>query len=100
MTPPSPAPEQARSGRADRPNPLTFFLLALVLVLVGAAAYTSALIVRHQQAVRDISRYNTTWLVSQAALEVARLHTAAVAATAAGRPPRNGGAGWSRSRRR
>ena len=48
-------------------------LLGMVMALALAAAYTSFLIVQRQQALREVSRYNLTWLVSQAALEVARL---------------------------
>jgi len=48
-------------------------LLGIVLALTVAATYTSSLIVQRQQALRDVSRYNVTWLVSQAALELARL---------------------------
>ena len=55
-------------------------LLAMVPALVLAAVYTSFLIVQRQQALGEVSRYNVTWLVSQASLEVARLHgTAAMA---------------------
>jgi len=55
-------------------------LLGIVLALVLAAAYTSSLIVRRQQALREVSRYNLTWLVSQAALEVSRLQGVTAAA--------------------
>jgi len=55
-------------------------LLGIVLALVVAAAYTSSLIVRRQQALREVSRYNLTWLVSQAALEVSRLQGVTAAA--------------------
>lgn len=51
------------------------FLIAIAF-LAAAAAYTSVLIIERQQSLRAISRYNVTWLVSQAALEVARLQTA------------------------
>jgi diguanylate cyclase (GGDEF)-like protein len=59
-------------------------LLGVVLALVLAAAYTSSLIVRRQQALREVSRYNLTWLVSQAALEVARLQGVTAAALVPG----------------
>ena len=51
----------------------------LTAFLVVAAIYTSSLILQRQAALREVSRYNATWLVSQAALEVSRL-TAALAA--------------------
>jgi len=59
-------------------------LLGIVLALVLAAAYTSSLIVRRQQALREVSRYNLTWLVSQAALEVSRLQGVTAAALVPG----------------
>ncbi|WP_140887839.1 GGDEF domain-containing protein, partial [Muricoccus nepalensis] len=55
-------------------------LLGMVLLLVGAAAYTSFLILRRQQALSEVSRYNITWSVSQAALEVSRLQGMTAAA--------------------
>lgn len=51
-------------------------LIGLVILLAVAAVYTSFLIVQRQQVLREVSRYNLTWLVSQAALEVARLQGA------------------------
>jgi diguanylate cyclase (GGDEF)-like protein len=51
----------------------------LTAFLIAAAIYTSSLILQRQAALREASRYNATWLVSQAALEVSRL-TAALAA--------------------
>lgn len=59
-------------------------LLAVLIFLVAAAAFTSILIVRRQAALREISRYNLTWLVSQANLEVSRLHGAIGAALVQG----------------
>lgn len=59
-------------------------LLGIVLLLTVAAAYTSFLVVQRQQALRDVSRYNLTWLVSQAALEIARLQGVAAAALVPG----------------
>jgi len=59
-------------------------LLGLVLALALAAAYTSSLIVRRQQTLREVSRYNLTWLVSQAALEVSRLQGVTAAAMVPG----------------
>ena len=59
-------------------------LLALVPALALAAIYTSFLIVERQQALRDVSRYNITWLVSQAGLEILRLHGTVAAALVPG----------------
>ncbi|MFC0386015.1 putative bifunctional diguanylate cyclase/phosphodiesterase [Muricoccus vinaceus] len=55
-------------------------LIGTVLALTLAAAYTSLLVVQRQQALGEVSRYNTTWLVSQAVLEVSQLQGAAIAA--------------------
>jgi len=53
---------------------LTRTLLAGVIALIaGAAVYTSVLIVERQSALRSVSRYNVTWLVSQAATELGKL---------------------------
>ncbi len=42
-------------------------------LLVLAAVYTSGLIIERQAALRQVSRYNSTWLASQAVVEIARL---------------------------
>lgn len=55
-------------------------LLAIVPVLALAAVYTSFLIVQRQRTLGEVSRYNVTWLVSQAGLEIARLQGTAAAA--------------------
>lgn len=57
-----------------------FSLFGLVPALALAAVYTSFLIVQRQQTLREVARYNLTWLVSQAGLEVARLQSTAAAA--------------------
>ena len=57
-------------------------LFAAVLVLLTAGAiYTSVLVAKQQNEPSGASRYNLTWLVSQAGVELSRLQTA-VAATA------------------
>ncbi len=56
----------------------------MVLALSLSAIYTSTLIVQRQRALREVSRYNLTWLVSQAALEVARLQGMTAAALVPG----------------
>jgi diguanylate cyclase (GGDEF)-like protein len=48
-------------------------LLGVVGFLLATAIYVSSLIVQRQQALSEVSRYNTAWLVSQAEVEVARL---------------------------
>src|ERR1700744_2059230 len=53
-------------------------------ILVLAAAYISALIVERQQTLYAVSRYNASWLLSQATLEVARLAAVVGASTVPG----------------
>ena len=49
-------------------------LLAVVIALfVTAAIYISALVIERQDALKQVSRYNVAWLVSQATTEYARL---------------------------
>ena len=65
----------------DKPSRVTKLgLLGIVSVLAIAAVYTSFLIVQRQQALSEVSRYNITWLVSQAGLEVSRLQGTVAAA--------------------
>jgi diguanylate cyclase (GGDEF)-like protein len=53
---------------------VAWLLLATAgIVLVLAAAYTSRLIVERQDVLQQVSRYNNTWLASQAVTELARL---------------------------
>jgi signal transduction histidine kinase/CheY-like chemotaxis protein len=79
---------QTRSGGGLRwrPKHFAWMLGALAAMLVAVVAYTSVLIVLRQSALADVSRYNLTWVVSQAALEVSRLESVvgAYAAHAAG----------------
>ena len=49
--------------------------LVVIVFLALAAAYSSVLILQRQQSLRSVSRYNVTWLISQSALEVARLQS-------------------------
>ena len=67
----------------SRATPGSFRLLFIVatVFLVGAALYTSVLIVKRQQSLYAVSRYNATWLLSQAAVEVARLEATVGAAS-------------------
>jgi diguanylate cyclase (GGDEF)-like protein len=68
-----------RRSRASLPlptaGPRSFKLLFIVATgfLIIAAVYTSLLILQRQKSLQDVSRYNVTWLLSQAAMEVARL---------------------------
>ena len=75
--------QSERDMGLDGPGRLKRVFVAVTLLLVAVAAYASMLIVQQQNALRDATRYNVTWMVSQAALEVARL-TAVVGAYAAG----------------
>ena len=59
-------------------------LFTFLIFLLMAAAYTSVLIMQRQAAARDISGDNVTWLVSQATLDVSRLHGTIAAAMVPG----------------
>src|SRR6516162_8836677 len=48
-------------------------LLFMLLFLAAAAAVNSIIIVNRQHTLASVSRYNLTWLLSQAAHEVLRL---------------------------
>jgi len=58
-------------------------LVAIALLILGAA-YTAVLIVQRQSALASISRYNLTWSVSQAGLEVSRLYGTIAASLVSG----------------
>ncbi len=58
---------------------LKIALCAVAALLVSAGIYSSLLIVRQQATLRSVSRYNVTWMVTKAAVEIARL-TATTAA--------------------
>lgn len=60
-------------------------VLVVVMVLMLAASIYAAILIRdRQRAFGDVSRYNVTWVTSQAALEVARLENAVRALAMAG----------------
>jgi diguanylate cyclase (GGDEF)-like protein len=67
-------------------GPRSFRLLFIVTTgfLLLAAVYSSVLIVQRQQSLYAVSRYNTSWLLSQAAVEVARLAAVVGASTIPG----------------
>jgi diguanylate cyclase (GGDEF)-like protein len=64
-------------------GPRSFRLLFVIATgfLMLAAAYITALIVDRQQSLYAVSRYNASWLLSQAAVEVARLAATVGAST-------------------
>ncbi len=64
-------PGEPLSPAAPRRFRLLFVGVTTFLVL--AALYTSVLIVKRQQTLYEVSRYNSSWLLSQAAVEVTRL---------------------------
>ncbi len=59
-------------------------LVLVLLFLAGAALINSVLIVQRQAALERVSRYNLTWLLSQAAHETLRLQETVGAATLPG----------------
>ena len=66
-----------RSGpaivRRLRTAAATLLLVAVAGLFAVAAVYTSVLIVERQKALQQVARYNTTWLASQAVVELERL---------------------------
>ncbi|MBV9783459.1 MAG: EAL domain-containing protein [Acidisphaera sp.] len=56
----------------------------IIAFFAVAAIYSSVLIVQRQHALQQVSRYNVTWLTSQAALELARLEQRVAAYKVAG----------------
>ncbi|WP_165491101.1 putative bifunctional diguanylate cyclase/phosphodiesterase [Lichenihabitans psoromatis] len=48
-------------------------LFALMCCLIAAAVYTSVLVVQRQDALKQLARYNTMWIASQAVNEYMRL---------------------------
>lgn len=72
------------SPKTEIPSPigppgLRVLFIAVTIFLVIAAGYNSILIVQRQNTLQAISRYNVTWLLSQAAVEVARFQAVAAA---------------------
>ncbi|MGE0225897.1 MAG: PAS-domain containing protein, partial [Acetobacteraceae bacterium] len=64
---------------ADAPGTPRAFKIALLSItgfLVVAAVYTSFLVMQRQRTLEAVSRYDSTWLLSQAAVETARLEGA------------------------
>jgi diguanylate cyclase (GGDEF)-like protein len=58
------------------PRAPAIWLSGVIAVLAASALYASVLIVQRQAMLRDVSRYNVSWTVSQAAMEVTRLQAA------------------------
>ena len=81
-----------RRSRMDRSNmtshtahgKLRILFLGVTCLLVLAAWYTSLLILERQRSLEAVSRYNSTWVLSQAATELARLEGTVAAYAIAG----------------
>src|SRR5579871_6830653 len=69
----------AGTAMSRAPTPMRMLFGAAAAALFALAIYTAVLIVRQQEELREVSRYNLTWMVTQAALQIDRL-TIAVAA--------------------
>jgi diguanylate cyclase (GGDEF)-like protein len=52
---------------------IKLLLVGVIVLFAAAATYISVLIVERQSTLREVSRYNVAWLVSQATTEFARL---------------------------
>ena len=70
--------------RGSRSRVAKDVILVAIAALILGAAYTSVLIVQRQSALAAMSRYNLTWLVSQAGLEVSRLYGTVAASLISG----------------
>jgi diguanylate cyclase (GGDEF)-like protein len=67
-----PRPPAKPSGHV-LPRSFRLVLIGVIGFLLFAAVYTSVLIVERQRSLYKVSRYNASWLLSQSAVEVARL---------------------------
>ncbi len=68
----------------EQPRKLRTILFVVLFLLAAAAALVSVLIVQQQSDLDRVSRYNTTWVLSQAAQEVLRLQEVIQAAALPG----------------
>ena len=75
-----PAPDRRWLGQRS----FTILLGVVMILMLAASIYTAVLIRDRQRAFGEVSRYNVTWVTSQAALEVARLENAVRALVMAG----------------
>jgi diguanylate cyclase (GGDEF)-like protein len=70
---------EAATRSLTGPRGLRVLFIAVSTFLIIAAIYTSILIVQRQNTLQAVSRYNVTWLLSQAGVEVARFQAVAAA---------------------
>jgi signal transduction histidine kinase/ActR/RegA family two-component response regulator len=71
-------------GGHATPRRLKWVLVAVLLFLAGVAVITSCLIVERQESLQRVSRYNLSWLLSQAANETLRVVEVVAAAAVPG----------------
>ncbi len=85
---PTPAPLETNASLPQVPwwqaRAFSVFLGLGIAVIVAASVYLGVLIRDRQHEFGEISRYNTTWTTSQAALEVAKLEASLAEFAAAG----------------
>ena len=70
---PSMQPAPRTMGSRNTPRRFVLALGCLSGFLILAASYISVLVMERQRSLEAVSRYNSTWLLTQAAVEVARL---------------------------
>src|SRR4051794_32543540 len=75
---------EASGPETIRPRNLRLLFVLTTSFLLIAAVYTSVLIVKRQHSLPAVSRYNVSWLLSQAALEVAKLSSIAASSAIPG----------------
>jgi diguanylate cyclase (GGDEF)-like protein len=68
------------SSRAADPRSFKLMFIGITAFLIIAALYSSVLIMQRQTTLREVSRYDTTWSLTQAVLEVSRLEATVAAA--------------------
>ncbi len=74
----------ASAARWVKPRVFTVVFGLAMLAIFVASVYLGLLIRDRQREFAELSRYNTTWAISQAALEVAKLETALAELAASG----------------
>ena len=82
MTTNAPPRQRLLSRKGSRA--VKFGVVAAMLLLLVAAVYTAVLIGQRQATLQQVTRYNITWLLAQASLEVSRLNGAVAAAMVPG----------------
>jgi signal transduction histidine kinase/CheY-like chemotaxis protein/HPt (histidine-containing phosphotransfer) domain-containing protein len=68
-----PGPVQERGARMSTISKIKLMLAVVIVLFVSAAVYISALVLKRQEVLEQVTRYNVAFLLGQAATEHARL---------------------------